>query len=1050
MKKSLLLLLFVVLFIQLTTAQNKQQNNHNSLPSKYNEELPNPRNKTISENNDYGNPPNWNWESKFGGSGNDYARKIATDSDGNVYVVGSFSGETKVESTTINSTGEREAIISKFNNSGNLVWLKTISVSEKEYSDAYGLCIDNSNNIYVIGYYTGSISVGDFDLSNDAIYNLFLIKLNSDGNYLMAKSHGINDQYRIGLNIDLDASGNIYLVGSSNNEYIGKHASVFIKFDASGNLLWEKFYDESFNDIKVAENHLYICGNHNKSNDGIIDDFFLTLTGYDADAFLLKGDLDGNFKWIISSEEIDNGVGSGFGTGLCIDSEENIYLNGNFLKRIKFGDTILTESSYKNKTFVAKFDSSGTFSWANAYTGYTSGIHLDEDKHLFVVSDSIVKLDSSGATVWKEKDTLDVQNIFVNENKITYSGQRDGLINLAQTDTSSTQEWLVEFDGDSGYADIIGMASDTIGNIYSYGYTSSEIDYYGQALKKGLFVSKIDHKGNLIWLNELHGVELKSGFGNYMAIDPANENIFITGRFSDPLEIVGEETLTPVTEGSVFIVKYGFNGEYKLSIQEDFNGSQLCVTTDYSGNILWSGVYDGPINISGIDLAGGFSDVFIAKYSSNGTIDWAINAGGDDTEYSGLVATDKNDNVFLTGEFTSQDISIENTTATLNEGDGNIILSKISPAGVTQWIKSFGGTPYDWGDYNSWPTGIKINTDSDVYIYGITGDSAIFDDVTLLNPHESYSYFIAKFDANGDVSWAKSIQERSISNGFGFNYNQFDIDKEGNAYIGGQAKDSLYFEDKFDYENIGDADVFVSKYTSDGALDWVKFMESTDGWISAIAALNPDHICVSGNFSKYLTFNDNELLSENQNGFLAVIGADQNKPIITTCASNKNIDLNTSDELLVPDLTTEVVASDNFSIVSNLIITQNPEAGSLLASSNGQPHNVIISVQDEDGNVETCTVILTGEKTNGINNLDDENLVSIYPIPSSDQININFLFPENKEYYTIEVFDLYGRKVFSKNTNTNVVITKSDVKHPGVYFVKVNTKKPITAKIIFN
>jgi len=1049
MRKILLLLVLIAASAQLINAQNKHHINDNSLQSKYTEELPLQRNETNYKNSDYGNPPDWNWESKFGGSGNDYARKIATDSEGNVYVVGSFSGETKVESTTLNSTGKRNAIIAKFNNSGSLVWLKTINTSEKKQSDAIGLCIDNSNNIYVTGYYTGTISVGTFDLPNEALYNLFLVKLNSDGNYLMAKNHGSTDEYRIGLNLDLDINGNIYIVGSSDNNIIGwKHSSIFLKYDATGNLLWEKQYDENFNDIKVGEDYLYISGSAFKTNDGIIDDVSVSVTGYYADAILLKGDLDGIFKWSVSShhETLENG--DGYGMNLSIDTKENIYLNGYFKRKITFGETQLTEYNNSGDTFIAKYDSSGTFGWAKSFKGYDGGICLDENEHLFAVSDSIVKLDSSGATIWKEKDTLDVQNIFVTGNKIAACGNKDGLINLFQTDTSSAQEWLVEFNGNSGSSDIIGMVSDTVGNIYSFGYTSSDIDYYGQTLGKGLFVSKIDHNGNLIWLNELHGVELKSGYGNAIAIDPSNENVLITGEFSDPLEIVGEKTLTPTASGSVFILQYNTNGEYLMSIQEDFAGKLLCVTTDHSGNIIWNGVYDEAINISGINLSEGIGrDIFIAKYSSNGAIDWAIRAGGDDVEYSGKVAADQNDNIYLTGEFTSQDISIETTTTTFNEGDGNILLAKISPAGVTQWIKSFGGSPYEFGDFDSWPTGIKLNKIGDIYIQGINGDSTKFGDLTLLNPYGTYSNFITKFDNDGNVYWSRSIQQNDY---FPFNYNQFDIDEEGNAYIGAQIIDTANFEDEYLYKKTGDIDLYVAKYLSDGTLDWVKFMASTHSWISSIAVLNPDHICVSGNFNEYLTFNNNELLSSSRSGFLATIGKDLNKPIITTCASDRNVDLNSNDELLVPDLTSEIAASDNFTIENKLTITQDPEAESLLSSSNGQTHLVTISVKDEDENTETCTTTLTGVKTTGINNLDAEGLFSIYPIPSNSQVNIEFTSTENKEIYTVEVFDLYGRKVFSKNTSTNTVISKSDVKNVGIYFMKINTKTPIKAKIVFN
>ena len=138
----------------------------------------------------------------------------------------------------------------------------------------------------------------------------------------------------------------------------------------------------------------------------------------------------------------------------------------------------------------------------------------------------------------------------------------------------------------------------------------------------------------------------------------------------------------------------------------------------------------------------------------------AIQAGGEDTEYIGLVSCDGNDNIYFTGEFYSENVSFNNAQTTMEEGDGNIILAKLSPDGLVQWVTSKAGSTIPlYGDYYSWPTGIKTNAQGYTYIKGWHGDSTYFDDIMLRSPYNNFSYFIAKFDPNGNTIWANSITE---------------------------------------------------------------------------------------------------------------------------------------------------------------------------------------------------------------------------------------------------------------------------------------------------
>ena len=67
----------------------------------------------------------------FGGTGFDYAFSTAIDSSGNHYVVGEFASnnvdfDPGVSTTTLSNRGWDDVYVSKFNSSGDFVWVQQI------------------------------------------------------------------------------------------------------------------------------------------------------------------------------------------------------------------------------------------------------------------------------------------------------------------------------------------------------------------------------------------------------------------------------------------------------------------------------------------------------------------------------------------------------------------------------------------------------------------------------------------------------------------------------------------------------------------------------------------------------------------------------------------------------------------------------------------------------------------------------------------------------------------------------------------------------------
>jgi hypothetical protein len=830
-----------------------------------------------SGTDDWGDAPDWNWATQFGGSGTDYARDIVSDAAGNIFITGSFSGEITVGSNNYSSIGKRDLIVAKFDNSGNLVWLKQFSASAWEKIDAYGICLDDSENIYITGYYTGEVTLGSITLINIANTNLFFAKLNSSGEVIFAKNHGLPEENLIGLKIDTDVTGNVYILGSTDNNTAWLHNSIILNYDQIGNLIWEQQHDESFNDIMVINSNIYFAAYVADYNDGDIGNgIILEPKGY-GDAFIAKSDLSGDFIWASMGDHENTFNGDSYGIDLIIDENEYIYMTGSFRVNVIFGsDTLFVNTG--NDGFIVKCSSEGDFLWANQVDERANDVAVDNENNPFVLDDRyITKFNADGIEQWTNELNNFPSCFCINSsNKIFTGGQNEQLIFLSQLNNNANEEWLIQFEGDSGFGHIIGMETDNAGNFFSYGYASSEMDYFGEVIQKGTFLCKQKPDGEIIWIKQFAGLFVGYNLGNYITIDPINENVYITGGFNEPLIIPGGPTLIPNEEGSLFIIKYGIDGVYKFTIQEVFNSDTwggLCLAADNADNIIISGTFYDTINFSGTELISeGSEDAFIAKYNISGEFEWAIRAGGEFTEYVGLVSVDGSNNIYFTGEFTSENVTISNTQITMEEGDGNIIFAKLFPDGTVQWVTSKAGSPIFNGDWYCWPTGIKTDAQGYSYIKGWHGDSIYFDNIMLRSPYHNFSKFIAKFDPDGNTIWANSITEHR----YGFDYNQMDIDFEGSVYLGAQIRDTINFGDDFEYVNVGERDLFVAKYLTTGELEWVKIMESTHGnnWLSSVVVYDTTNVFIGGFFNNYISFGNDEKFSNNRHGFVAMIGED--------------------------------------------------------------------------------------------------------------------------------------------------------------------------------
>ncbi len=206
---------------------------------------------------------------KFGGTVDDKGNGIKVDLLGNVIVVGRIKGTATFDSLSINTgaTTNHAVVIAKYNSNFNITWVKNSSTSTNALLDINDLALDNLNNIYSLGTLATSITFATTSITSTGL-GVFVIKYDTNGNLLwLKKGDGPGADY--GKGIALDNSNNVYVTGyytgtgaTSSITFdtvslpLGSANStdVFIaKFNSSGTVLWGQYAGSTQgNDIGVG------------------------------------------------------------------------------------------------------------------------------------------------------------------------------------------------------------------------------------------------------------------------------------------------------------------------------------------------------------------------------------------------------------------------------------------------------------------------------------------------------------------------------------------------------------------------------------------------------------------------------------------------------------------------------------------------------------------------------------------------------------------------------------------------------------------------------
>ncbi len=354
----------------------------------------------ISVNASNFSPPaqtqDWLWATSAGGVGESVdteSYSMATDSNGNSYITGYFEGTANFGSTTLISSGYEDIFIAKISANGNWLWAKQAG-GVSDHDEGRSISIDNSGNCYVTGNFETNATFGNTTLISTFRSDIFVAKLDTNGNWLWARRAGGTSNGDDGRSITTDSNGNSYVTGYFNSTAtfgatsltsFGERDIFIAKIDTNGNWLWAKGaggtgYDFGQGISIDISGNCYLTGIY--SGSASFGTTLLTSNG-NYDIIIAKLNTTGTWLWAKGV----GGLESDYGCGISTDSNGNSYVTGYFMGTANFGSTPLT-SNGDSDIYIAKLDTYGNWLWVKRAGGtgleQSNCIDIDNGGNIYI------------------------------------------------------------------------------------------------------------------------------------------------------------------------------------------------------------------------------------------------------------------------------------------------------------------------------------------------------------------------------------------------------------------------------------------------------------------------------------------------------------------------------------------------------------------------------------------------------------------------------------------------------------------------------------------
>lgn len=327
----------------------------------------------------------------------------------------------------------------------------------------------------------------------------------------------------------------------------------------------------------------------------------------------------------------------------------------------------------------------------------------------------LVNIGLENSTMWHHKvfynhgdDGAQAVTIDKDQNVI-FSGYFNDSLALDQailtTDTNNQEIFISKLDnlgnvlwaksaGGDGQDDVLAIDVDNAGNSYLMGYTTGAALFDTlvtptQAGQQALFVAKYDAIGQAQWVktgNGLQGFNFEKG---KLAVDSVG-NILVIGNFENTFTFNNTTNYSISAEGNnkaAFFTKYAQDGTLIQAQRIAYSSESLSATSlaiDGNNNVMIAGNFSGTAIFSSTQtlVSNGGSDIFFAKYDTNGNLISLKQQGTQTDEFVYDIATDGQGRYTYTGQFSGA-TTLEGKEFSSDNSDADCYLVSFSDIDTT-------------------------------------------------------------------------------------------------------------------------------------------------------------------------------------------------------------------------------------------------------------------------------------------------------------------------------------------------------------------------------
>lgn len=527
---------------------------------------------------------------------------------------------------------------------------------------------------------------------------------------------------------------------------------------------------------------------------------------------------------------------------------------------------------------------------------------------------------------------------------------------------------------------------------------------------------------NWVWSKKAGGTS--SDYGKSICTD-ANGNIYATGYFESSAITFGSFTLTNEGWNDIFLVKYDAMGNVVWARGAGGNSDDrgISISTDANGNCYITGSFRSDTLIFGsttLTNAAGLPDVFVVKYDNAGNVIWARSAGGNSDDIGNGITTDANGNVLITGTFVSSSITF-----------GSITL--INTDSIFGFTWDFFAVKYDAAGNVLWAKsiganigdemGYGISTDAtgNVYVTGSFSSPSVTIGSNTLTSAGLSDIFIVKYDGAGNALWAKRTGGTSWDGG-----TSIKTDANGNSYIAGSFYSSAITFGSTTLTNAGGWDIFLVKYDGSGNVSWAKTADGggvADDYIHSISIDPAGNSYVSGTYmSSSITFDTTVLINTSFSSFGDIFIVQYNSSGNVVWVKSASGDFHDFGYGISTDAGSNVYVIGSFS-------------SSFMAVGSDTLPNASPATND----------IFVAKISPGSSSIEENNYTSqsilVYPNPGREL----FFFKSENKISTIEIVNLLGEKIYISKINFPTVEIDLSKQPKGIYFYQITSKNKNSA-----